>query len=63
MFLSTASMLWANLGYPAVGGGCRAAATAVVVLQMLLLMLGGMLLRGWRRVPYVGFIVAPIVSG
>jgi hypothetical protein len=31
-------------------------------VQVLLLMLAGMLLRAWRQVPYVGFIVAPIVS-
>jgi hypothetical protein len=29
---------------------------------MLLLMLAGMLLRGWRQLPYVGFIVAPVVQ-
>jgi hypothetical protein len=28
-----------------------------------MLMLAGMLLRAWRQVPYVGFVVAPIVSG
>jgi hypothetical protein len=29
--------------------------------QMLMLMLVGLLLRGWRSLPYIGWLVAPVV--
>jgi hypothetical protein len=29
---------------------------------MLMLMLVGLLLRGWRSLPYIGWLVAPVVS-
>lgn len=34
----------------------------IVSWQVVLLMVAGMLLRGWKAVPYVGWVVAPVVS-
>lgn len=41
---------------------CLLTSAAVCAVQMLLLMLVGMLLRSWRAVPYVGWLVGPVVS-